>query len=312
MRSFLNDLDYYIPCLLNKKAFNIITKNVINDINGIMLVGNEYGILNRIAQLIVKCMFDIETLWIRACPLNPAKETEGEYLLSDYHMEFELNDKSLEFIKSIISNKNISNRHFVFIIKNAEPSINRNLYLTLRRLIDLNQNARFIITTSSTSFMEKSLMSRVILAHCNFPFENILQTDLLSNALVNNTKEKLHKIYQQANYNIVSLLQHISNQCSTLLWQQTIDKLIEDIKKEKKQYNVIMLIRENVYKLYHVGVPLKEICRYVVQVCSDNKMFKKSIHQIVSAATECEHGITQGNKGILLYEKLFLSIYKVM
>lgn len=311
VRSFLNDLDYYIPCLLNKRTLNIITSNVIQDINGVMLVGNEYGILNRIAQLVVKCLFDVDTLWIRACPFNPDKEAEGEYFMSDYHMEFELNDKALEFIKNIVQNKNISKRHFVFIIKNAEPSINRNLYLALRRIMDINPTAKFIITTSATSFMEKSLMSRVVKAHCSFPFENILQTDLLSKALQTKTKQELHDIYLQSGFNIVTLLQHISKNCSDLLWQQTIDKLLVSMKKEKQHYDVIMLIRENVYKLFHIGVPLKDICRYVIKVCSDPSK-NKHIHMIVAVAAECEHEVTQSNKDILLYEKLFLNIYKYL
>jgi hypothetical protein len=306
--SFLNDLDYYIPCLLNKRALNIITRNVIQDINGIMLVGNEFGILNRIAQLIVKCLFDVDTLSIRHCPFNPNKENEGEYYLSDYHMEFELNEKALEFIKSIISNKSISKRQFVFIIKNAEPTINRNIYLALRRIMDINPTARFIITTSSTSFMEKSLMSRVLKAHCSFPFDNILQTDLLAQALKNRTHQEVYNIYLQSNFNIITLLQHLSSNCTDLLWQQTIDKLLVNVKKEKKHYDAIMLIRDTVYKLFHIGVPLKDICRYVIKVCNDNK--NKNIQSIVAIAADCEHATTQGNKDILLYEKLFLNIYK--
>lgn len=289
---------------------DIITRNVIQDINGIMLVGNEFGILNRIAQLIVKCLFDIDTLWIRPCPLNPSKENEGEYHLSDYHMEFELNEKALEFIKTVISNKNISKRQFVFIIKNAEPTINKNIYLALRRIMDINPTAKFIITTSSTSFMEKSLMSRVLMAHCNFPFENILQTDLLAQALKTKTKQQLYDVYVQSNFNIITLIQHVSSNCMDLLWQQTIDKLLIDMKKEKKQYNVVMLIRDNVYKLFHIGVPLRDICRYVVKICNNKK--NKNIHSIVSIATECEHATTQGNKDILLYEKLFFNIYKYL
>lgn len=273
-----------------------------------MLVGNEFGILNRIAQLVVKCLFDVDKLWIRPCPFNPNKENEGEYFLSDYHMEFELNDKALDFIKTVISNKSISKRQFVFIIKNAEPTINRNIYLALRRIMDINPTAKFIITTSSTSFMEKSLLSRVLKAHCNFPFDNILQTDLLSQALKNKTKQELFHIYLQSNCNIITLIQHVSNNCKDLLWQQTIDKLLVNMKKEKKQYDVIMLIRDNVYKLFHIGVPLKDICRYVIKVCNDNK--NKNIHSIVSIVANCEHSTTQGNKDILLYEKLFINIYK--
>lgn len=301
-------MDYYIPSLLNQKALNIVTSNVIKDINSIMLVGNEFGILNRIAQLVVKCLFDVETLTIRGVPFDRNKENDGEYFVSEYHMEFELSDKALGFIKSIINNNNISNRQFVFVLKNAEPSLNKQWYLALRRIMDINPTAKFIITTSSVAFMEKSLMSRVLMVHCNFPFDNILRTDLLSQALKTMSKQQLYDVYMNCNFNIITLLQSVSNKFSSFLWQQTIDALLSQMKAEKKPYDVIMVIRENVYKLFHVGVPLKDICRYIVITCSKSK----NIQDIISIVAECEHATTQGNRDMLLYEKVFLNIYKFL
>ncbi len=301
--SFLNNLDNYIPLLLNTRALNMIIKNIVNDINGIVLTGNEYGILNRIAQLVVKSMFDIEYLHISTCHFNPNKEADGYYLFSQYHMEFNLTEKALEYIKNIISNRNISQRQFVFIIKNAEPSINRHLYLALRRLIDINSSAKFIITTTSTSFIEKSLLSRLLTINCHFPFKNILKTDITNNYTISN--EELELSYKYSNNNIITLLGHLSNNCKSLLWQQTCDKLLHIIANEKKQINVIMSIREYVYKLFHIGIPLKDICKYVIEKNNNNT----NITEIIAIAAHCENGALQGNKELLYYEKLFLDIY---
>lgn len=301
---FLNNLDNYLPLLLNSKTLNIIIKNVIIDINGLVLTGNEYGILNRIAQLVVKSMFDVETLYLSTCYYNPAKESDGSYLLSNYHMEFDLNEKALEHIKNIISNTNILQRQFVFIIKNAEPTINRHIYLALRRLIDINPTAKFILTTTSTSFMEKSLLSRLLILNCYFPFDNILKTDIVNQN--NKSIKQLETIYTISNNNIISFLQNISNDSKALLWQQTCDKLLHIITHEKKQLNIIMAIRDHVYKLFHVGVSLKDICKYIIQKYNDHKQ----IAEIIKIAAECEHGILQGSKELLYYEKLFLGILK--
>ena len=304
--SFLNNLDDYIPILLNNKTLNIIIKNIINDVNGILLTANEYGILNRIAQLVVKSMFNVDSLHVRPCLYNPMKESDGEYLLSNYHMEFDLTDKALEYIKSVISNRNISQRQFVFIIKNAEPSINRNTYLALRRLIDINKSAKFIITTTTTSFMEKSLLSRLLMLNCHFPFDNIVTCGLLDNYTSSIPVDKLQNIYSNSNFNIVTLLQNLSNNCKLLMWQQSCDTLLEIIKKEKKDINVITSIRERTYKLFHVGVPLKDICKYIIQTNKDNKHITK----IIKISAECDHMTCLGNKDLLLYEKFFLDIYK--
>ncbi len=301
-------MDDYIPQLLNKKTLDIINKNVILDINGVILIGNEYGLLNRIAQMIVKSMFHIDAIYVRPCLYNPMKEADGEFLFSEYHMEFDLNEKALEYIKSVITNRNISKRQFVFILKNAEPCLNRNLYLTLRRIIDINPTSKFIITTTSTSFMEKSLLSRLLPLNCNFPFDNIVKTDLLTTALTTMTDEQLYTAYVDCNFNIITLLQHISSNYKSLLWQQNVDRLCEIIKNEKKHINIIMLTREYVYKLFHIGVPLKDICKYVVKKNYNNT----NIRDIIQCAADCEHGLTKGNKDILLYEKFFLTIYKLV
>lgn len=307
---FLNNLDNYLPLLLNSKTLNIIIKNVINDINGLVLTGNEYGILNRIAQLVVKSMFDVETINISNSYYNPSKESDGSYMLSNYHMEFDLTDKALEYIKCIISNRNISQRQFVFIIKNAEPTVNRHIYLALRRLIDINSTAKFIITSTSTSFMEKSLLSRLLILNCQFPFDNILKTDIINqnNNTITKSNNELESIYTLSNNNIITFLQNLSNDCKSLLWQQTCDKLLSIITQEKKQLKVIMSIRDHVYKLFHIGVPLKDICKYIIQKYNNHK----EILNIVRIATECEHGVLQGSKELLYYEKLFLELYKYL
>lgn len=273
-----------------------------------MLYGNEYAILNRIAQWVVKCMFGVKSLSnLRMVPFNPFKESDGEFMLSDYHMEFDLTDKALEYIKSVIKNKTISSRSFVFIIKNADHSLNRNLYLALRRLIDMNASSKFIITTSGLSFMEKSLLSRVLKVNCMFPFEKVMVCDILVQQGID--EKELSDAYLENN-NIITLLQHLSTKCEGLLWHKTVDQLIQTLKTEKKQLVIIMAIREVVYKLYHIGVGLNDICKYVIRHHVTPKT--KNAHQIVWVAAHCDHAITQGNKDILLYEQFFLQLYKLL
>lgn len=311
VRTLLNNLDDYIPKLINQKALNIIQRNVIIDINGFILFGNEYAILNRIAQLVVKNMFHIPTLTnFRMAHFNPMKETEGQFILSDYHMEFELSERALEYIKSVITNRTISSRNFVFIIKNAEPLLNRNLYLALRRIIDMNSTSKFIITTSSLSFIEKSLLSRVLPLNCTFPFDMVKECDIINQIKNDITPKDMQEFYVESQGNIITLIQHLSTKCERMLWQKSIDKLIDTLKTEKKQLIVIMSVRELVYKLYHVGVGMKDVCRYVITHHITSKT--KNTHQIIALAAHCDHAITQGNKDILLFEQFFLKLYKIL
>ena len=333
-------------------SLSIIEKNVLADVNSLIIHGNEYAIINRIAQYTVKRLFDVPTFPIRAVPLGE----DGEYMLSDFHMEFELTDKSLKFIKSIINNKTISNKSFVFIIKYAEATLNRNLFLELRRLIDLNSTSKFIITATSTSFLEQSLVSRCVLVNCIFPLDKIMACDIIP-ASIQGDKEQLKDAFIESRGNVITFLQHVSlmNKCGTknnnnkidtlLLWHKHVDKLLISLKKETNQLSGICNIRDSVYKVYHVGIPLKDICHYVLRSLSTmypehnedevveevttskstkRKTVKRKSSQpgltkppyakmidfvAICAACEC-NGL--GNKNILSYERLFCEIYRVM
>jgi hypothetical protein len=347
--TFLNKLDDYIPQLMRDASLSIIQQKVLADVNSMIVYGNEYAVLNRISQYIIKCLFDVQNLYIRTVALGD----DGEYMLSDYHMEFELTDKSLQYIKSIISNKTISNRSFVFVIKYADSSLNRNLFLELRRLMDLNVTSKFIITATSTSFIEKSLISRCVVLNCIFPLDKIIASDLIPDNL---TGEKTHieQAFIESKANVITFLQHISlmkaqgnnNKIDTkLLWHKHIDKLLMSLKDEVNQLSAICIIREVVYKVYHVNIPLRDICHYVLRSLRDmypitvqetptvetiqntkvrgkGKTSKNNappkdnnndnlMIEFVAICASCE-GNGLGNKNILSYERLFCQIYRVM
>jgi hypothetical protein len=326
--TFLNNLDTYIPCLLREPTREVIKTKVLCDINAMLLHANEYAILNRVAQLVVKKFFDVDALAFRTSAFTSTKDnTTHEYVASDYHMEFDLNDKSLEYIKGMISNRTISQRNFVFIIKNAEQDINRNTYLALRRLIDINSSSRFIITTTSITFMEKSLVSRCLLLNCSFPIINLINSSVLldlgfSPSEIDDT-DKLRQMYCDSNNNIITLLQNMRTSSNGLLWHASIHKLLQVFGTEKNQLLIIHTVREHVYKLYHVGVRLSDIMTFVIRELVKNdskskKTVKKSatanakMHNVVMLAAECDHLQRQGGKDIFLYERFFLSLYKIM
>jgi hypothetical protein len=76
---------------------------------------------------------------------------------------------------------------------------------------------------------------------------------------------------------------------------------------EKKQYNIIKNIRELVYKLFHVGVSIKDICMYIIKKYNTHK----KINDIVIELAKYEHETLIGAKEILVYEKIFLYLYKI-
>jgi hypothetical protein len=185
--------------------------------------------------------------------------------------------------------------------------------------------------------------------NCVFPFKKILETDLVPET-VKADKVSLERAFTDSKANVITFLQHVSllksRQASTqkidthLLWHKHVDKLLYALKSESNQFIAIQSIRDTVYKIYHVGIPLKDVCHHVIRTISSmynstetehepedkpatkKKATKKSskatskigntiMNDVVTICATCEHdGL--GNKNILSYERLFCEIYRLM
>lgn len=294
-------MDDKLPLLLQESTLKIIKSYPIGGLNLVVLHNNEYAILNRIAFSIVKSHIKADThdIICRQHFFDASSPDSGSFISSRYHFEFELTENSLQYIKSLIKNKPIYTSEFIFVIKNANMNINRNLYLELRRLIDMSNTARWILTMERHTFLEKSLSSRALLINCCFTLQNIIKCCNLPGTL-----EDYYPIFIRAKGNVITFLQFISStMASTLLWQDVFDKFISELQNEKKQLNIIMTTREMVYKLYHIGVPFAEFCRYIVF------KFGQDIADMISVIASCEHQNTK-SKECLMYEKVILELYK--
>ncbi len=291
-------MDENVPLLLRKSALDIIHSDPIGGVNLVVLHNNEYAILNRLAFMIVKKHIENNHVTCRESYFDCTAPDKGSFISSDYHFEFELTEQSLEYIKGTIKNKPIFNKEFIFVIKNASNSVNRNLYLELRRLIDTSNVARWIITMERHAFLEKSIQSRALMINCCFPLQNILQCCKLPLSI-----EEYTPIYMRSKGNVINFIQLVSTSISSLLWQDNFDKFIQDVLKEKKQINVIFASREIAYKLYHIGVTFSEFCRYLAI------RFGETIQDIIPLIAEYEHSCSRNNE-CLLFERMILELYK--
>ena len=300
---FLDNLDYHIPFLLRKQTMRMLECNILEETGAVLLHSNEYALLNRIAQLFVKTLFNIDTLHIQRIVAGNGME----YMASDLHMEFELSDKCLEYIKSIVSSRRCSiiDKNFVFIIKQADSDVNRNVHLALRRIMDINPYAKFIITSTSASMIEKSLLSRMLLVNCSFPFDQIIASEVLADTNVIHDETSLRSLYHDSHCNIITFLQNISSNSTLMLWQSNIDKLFS--MKHKKHIDIINACKETAYKLYHIGIRLADIARYIINKHVSDK--HSNPYCIVNLCAECEHRARLGCKDILVYERLLLKAY---
>lgn len=298
--AFLNTLETNMPCLLHGKTTKIIQSDPLGGINMVILHNNEFAVLNRIAFVMVKKHIGLEHLKCRSSLLDPTNDSKGDFILSDYHMEFDLNETSLEYIKKLISNKCISGKEYIFVVKNAHNNINRNIYLELRRLIDTNHSAKWILTLASCAFIEKSLLSRAIVINCCFPLDNIMKVTTLelSNA-------EAQTLFLKSKGNVITFLELAGNNRQSLLWHNTFDALMEKTLHEKKESAIIDNVRDFVYKLFHVGISITDLCHYIIL------KYGEQVQCMISDIAEYELNGKHG-KDCLAYEQLILKVYKTL
>lgn len=294
----------------NMKISNNLNKNNnLNDINAFVLYGNENIYMNHISNMMIKKMFNnrniITKKTIFAYTNNLDTKIEVEYEYSDYHFEFEYSEKHIAFIKSIIQNKNISSRSFVFIIKNMDNTTKVSQF-PLKKLMDAN-NAIYIFLTKSLNKIENAILSRSTIINTHFPILNIYK---IFNSIIKKPIEfiEFEKHFNNAHNSIVVLLIQNENGFVQLRILQNLDNLINKIQKEKNMFEIIILIREFIYKAYHITFPLQYISKFVI-----NKFIKeKYISDIVSLCAECDNDLNNTNKEILIYEKFFINLVKII
>jgi hypothetical protein len=145
-----------------------------------------------------------------------------------------------------------------------------------------------------------------------FPFDYIISSDVINSQEF--SIDQLHSLYQESQGNIITFLQHFSmlknnKKDVRLLWHKHVEKLLQKLKQEKNNFNAIRDIRETVYKLYHIGIPLKDLCHYIIKISSFTE--KEKIYDIINVCANSENeGLNQRN--ILYYESLLCNIYKLI
>jgi hypothetical protein len=308
--SFLNDLEEYIPLLVNKTCKLFIDSD-INNVNSIILHANDSIYLSAIANLMVKRLFQENTITKRIGSFsyinNNGSTVEIDYEYSDYHFELVYSEKHIPFIKSIIKNKNISKQPFIFIIKNIDAT-SKASQLPIKKLIDNNGSAIFIFLSKRLNKIDAPILSRSMLINISFKVENIYNVFKIQNNDDTMSLDEFILEYQRCNSNIISFLIQYEYNFKKLRIFDQLDKLLEYLKKEKKMHNAIMKIREYAYRSYHVTFALQEISKYIIEKYKNEDY----INEIVNIASTCDYDLITSNKDILVYEKFFIKLLRLI
>lgn len=287
-----------------------LSNSRLNEIKSFVLYGNDNMYLTSIANMMIKKMFNKENIITRKTSFSYTNYTgtniDVEYEYSDYHFELEYSEKHNTFIKSIIKNKNITTKPFVFIIKNMDNTTKISQF-ALKKMLDNCGSVIYIFLTKCTNKIENALLSRSMIINTHFPIKNIYNVFTTITGTSMNFNE-FEKYYYNTHKSIIVLLIQYEHGFIQLRILQHLDKLINTIQKEKKILQSIILIREFIYKAYHITFPLQHICKFII-----NKFInEKYIIDIINLSAECDYDLVSSNKDILVYEKFFIKLLKII
>lgn len=299
---FLSNLDDTLFDVLNPNAVKFIENaQQFTDINNIILYGNSKVFLEATFELFIKRYFNISKIQKKQTELH-----DLPYLYSDYHFEFDFTDKYTTLIKSLVENRSISNRQVIILLKNIDL-VSKIQQQCLRRILEKYSHVKFFMTCKTLSDIDYPITSRSLLMNLNFPVNRICSTlQRMGNGQF--TLSQIEEMFKKNNNNIISTIIYISNNCERPKVEQYILSFLKQMTKERNHINVIMNIRELCYKLYHLNVELSYICKVVIANYDNHK----KLPEIVSTSSELEAKTCIHNKNIIIYEKYFLEIYKII
>lgn len=209
-------------------------------------------------------------------------------------------------IKSLVENKSICNRQIVIFLKNIDL-VSKIQQQCLRRLLEKYSHVKFVMTTKTIADVDYPITSRALMMNLNFPTTRVCS---VLQRLSNNqySMDEINAMYKKNNYNVISTIVYISNGCQPPKIEESIIGFLKGMTKERVHLNVIMNIRTLCYKLYHLNVELAYICKVVLTHYDGHK----KLADIVAVSSELEAKTCYHNKNIMIYEKYFVEVYKII
>lgn len=277
MNDFLNNLETYIPQLLNFQP------KLLEDLPCLVLYGNEEIYLEMYARLLIQQFYEL--------PKLPCITEQEEFKSSAYHFEFNYQSNHIEVMKKIVNNKNISGRKFIFVVKNF---INSPKHHQLKTLME-SSNVMFILIAKTASHLSEGIFSRATFLRLAFSKSKLKQF------LKNHYEIEYDPEDKRSIIAIISDLQ-------TPKYELELDKLITLMQKSRNQMDVSNAIKDYCYKVFHLCVPLSHLAKLICQ-----KHIKHAkIVDIVSSCAQCECNMVTSTRDILCYEAILVNLWNIL
>ena len=234
-------------------------------------------------------------------------------LQSMYHYEINLYEYGLydrevltDFVKTIISTKNILNNSFKIIILNNFHKITKSCQLALRALIEKNiSTARFILLTNSLSKVDKALISRFVCFRIPFPDNNSI-VKYLNKIGINQNIPYILKTIDKNLYNLEICINYKN-------YINPIDIFIKKIDDLLNSSDILFIeeLRKIIYKLHLLNYdPYVTIKKYINYCVKSKKYSDKELIKISSKAAGLDNSQPY-NKYFFSLELFFIFVKSI-
>jgi len=329
-RPNLDELDFHY------KRFNYLKNLTIYDMPNLLFYGPPTSgkstvIYAFIASLMDKRVYDIKT--------NSIEEDKKiiYYRSSIYHIEFNCyeiatHDKTFIqcFLKSYIQTKNIGlDIPKIVYIKNANL-LSKQSQLSFRRMIEMySLTCRFIFEIQSYSSIYESLTSRCLTFRVPLPSTESILNYLMNHNKSNNVDvDNMDNHTKEINYIITTYPQDLKKIFGTyyyyinskerfiFYYYEQLDEIYNIIEFQKMSNSNVDKIREIIYELYILLVPVHECIMYLFnKICNEHTFNKKNdfiFQKIMDIVIQTNNGLKKGNKDFFHFEYFIIGVYNVL
>ena len=206
---------------------------------------------------------------------------------SIYHYEINLYEYGLydkdvltEFVKSVISTKNVLTNGFKIIFLNNFDKITKSCQLAIRALIEKNMNtARFIVSTNSLSKIDKAVVSRFSRIRVPFSDNNTIIKYINSLGVINSIPNILKNIDKNL-YNLEVCINYKNYKHPINVFITKIDHILH-----KSSLIFIDDLRKILHKLHLLNFsPYLTIKEYIKLCVKSGEYSMEELNQITSKA----------------------------
>ena len=295
----------------NIKSLAALSPEVFLEFAAIMLYGNDMSLLHLYTDAVLSKVFGVDaskkTRSVFETVGNSNKKVECEFKSSPVHVELNIEklkgcDKQFisEFISGhLVKTKNISQPKHIIVIHGAD-TMSAQAVFALRKVLECNRNALFLLTCTRTSKISEAITSRCAMFRCNIPEENMCAAlERLMDEL------DIDEIGMHDSRSLVATVLNEDGQEDGIA--KCIREFVEELSKIPQLEKALELIRPFALKMMQMNVPTAMVFREIMAFMSSRGSIST---ETVALAASLEHASLSTNKTNIPLERFLWQAYK--